>query len=419
MMTSRLYTLLHLKPCNVVEIRNFIFQNVSKSSKLFYCSSTEAIKDKVTDINDKKAYLSENIKPDNIGYTEKLTNNAFIKRNEDIENNSSVTKVHNELQQLRGTESLAGNIYKVNDTLEDIDEELPGPFDHCNEDLSDIGPKMTATYNFAKFANDSHTIQQLVKLGVELYKLEANKEVLEMFLKLDFERDMKPYIQFLSDCGVKSENLGFFITRYPKVFKENLDDLHTRIRYLRARNFNIQMIQRIVNIHPPWLAFKTQEIDSRLGYFQNNFQLNASQTKNLAVKSPKLITYDMKRIRKSTFAVKEEMGFNVPEIHLILLKAPRVLIRARTEVVKTFDYLHNYMELSHTIISQEAQALLCRKSRLERRHKFLVELKRNQYDPTKPLYVSLLKLVKGSDDEFCEKVAKASIQTYNDFLKTF
>lgn len=327
MMTSRLYTLLHLKPCNVVGIRNFIFQNVSKSSKLFYCSSTETIKDKVTDINDKKAYLSENIKPDNIGYTEKLTNNAFIKRNEDIENNSSVTKVHNELQQLRGTESLAGNIYKVNDTLEDIDEELPGPFDHCNEDLSDIGPKMTATYNFAKFANDSHTIQQLVKLGVELYKLEANKEVLEMFLKLDFERDMKPYIQFLSDCGVKSENLGFFITRYPKVFKENLDDLHTRIRYLRARNFNIQMIQRIVNIHPPWLAFKTQEIDNRLGYFQNNFQLNGSQTKNLAVKSPKLITYDMKRIRKSTFAVKEEMGFNVPEIHLILLKAPRVLIR--------------------------------------------------------------------------------------------
>lgn len=327
MMTSRLYTFLHLKPCNVVEIGNFIFQNVSKSSKLFYCSSTEAIKDKVTDINDKKAYLSENIKPDNIGYTEKLTNNAFIKRNEDIENNSSVTKVHNELQQLRGTESLAGNIYKVNDTLEDIDEELPGPFDHCNEDLSDIGPKMTATYNFAKFANDSHTIQQLVKLGVELYKLEANKEVLEMFLKLDFERDMKPYIQFLSDCGVKSENLGFFITRYPKVFKEDLDDLHTRIRYLRARNFNIQMIQRIVNIHPPWLAFKTQEIDSRLGYFQNNFQLSASQTRNLAVKSPKLITYDMKRIRKSTFAVKEEMGFNVPEIHLILLKAPRVLIR--------------------------------------------------------------------------------------------
>ncbi|XP_060815612.1 transcription termination factor 3, mitochondrial [Bombus pascuorum] len=417
MMTSRLYTLLHLKPCNVVEIKNFIFQNVSKSSKLLYCSSTDAIKDKVTDIND-KTYLSENIKPDNIGYTEKSTNNAFTKESEDIENNSSVTKVHNELQQLCSIESLAGNVCKVNDTLEDIDEELPGPFDHCDKDLSDIGPNITATYNFAKFANDSHTIQQLVKLGVELYKLEANKEILEMFLKLDFERDMKPYIQFLHDCGVNSENLGFFITRYPKVFKENLDDLHTRIRYLRAHNFNIQMIQRIVNIHPPWLAFKTQEIDSRLSYFQNNFQLNGSQTRNLAVKSPKLITYDMKRIRKSTFAVKEEMGFNVPEIHLILLKAPRVMIRARTEVVKTFDYLHNYMELSHTIISQQPQALLCRKGRLERRHRFLLELKRDQYDPTKPLYVSLLNLVKGSDDEFCKNVAKASIRTYNDFLKS-
>lgn len=77
------------------------------------------------------------------------------------------------------------------------------------------------------------------------------------------------------------------------------------------------------------------------------------------------------------------------------------------------------MQISHTSISREPNVLICRKSRLERRHRFLVELKRNQYDPTKPLYVSLLNLISGNDFDFCEKVAKVSIYTYNNFLKTF
>lgn len=94
-------------------------------------------------------------------------------------------------------------------------------------------------------------------------------------------------------------------------------------------------------------------------------------------------------------------------------------ISAKTEVVKTFDYLHNEMKISHTFISRESKILICRKSRLERRHKFLVELKRNQYDPTKPLYVSLSNLISGTDIDFCEKIAKVSIKIYNNFLKSF
>lgn len=77
------------------------------------------------------------------------------------------------------------------------------------------------------------------------------------------------------------------------------------------------------------------------------------------------------------------------------------------------------MGLSHTFICTEPKILICRKSRLERRHKVLVELKRNQYDPTKPLYVSLFDLISGTDIDFCEKIAKIPIKIYNDFLKSF
>jgi len=50
---------------------------------------------------------------------------------------------------------------------------------------------------------------------------------------------------------------------------------------------------------------------------------------------------------------------------------------------------------------------------------FLMEMKRAQYDPNKPMYVSAKDLISGTDVEFCRNIAKTSIQIYNEFLKTF
>ncbi|XP_076648207.1 mitochondrial transcription termination factor 3 [Halictus rubicundus] len=307
---------------------------------------------------------------------------------------------------------------EFNDAMKDLDEELPGPLDECNEDLSHIGPYVTPTFNFAKFADDSITIQQLVRLGVELYKLEEDRDLVEMFLSLDFDRDIKPYITFLKDCGVQPENLGRFITKNPRIFKENMDDLRTRIRYLMAHKFTPTMIQSIVNGNPSWLSFKTQEIDGRLGHFQWTFKLNGYNLRYLAAKCPKLITYNMRHIKENTFSVKEEMGFNSEEMKNILLTTPRVWIYSRSKVLAAFDYIHNQMNIPHKQLSMQSQGLTCRKIRLHQRHQFLVELKRNQYDPTKPLYIPLTSVISGTDAEFCKDVAKASIDTYNLFLKT-
>lgn len=50
---------------------------------------------------------------------------------------------------------------------------------------------------------------------------------------------------------------------------------------------------------------------------------------------------------------------------------------------------------------------------------FLVEMKKAQYDPSKPMYVSPLALVSGTDVDFCRDIANTSIEIYNTFLKTF
>ncbi|XP_032666853.1 transcription termination factor 3, mitochondrial [Odontomachus brunneus] len=307
----------------------------------------------------------------------------------------------------------------ADDFIDDSDITLPKPLDVCTEDLSDIGPPLTPTFSFAKYANKSHTIQELVKLGVELYKLESEEGMVQYILGLDFERDVKPYIMFLHDCGVPADHLGYFITKNPHIFKEDMDDLHTRIRYLRAHEFSINMIGTIICKNPRWLLHSTKDIDGRLGYFQNNFKLTGQQIRLFAVKGPKVVTYKMLHIINNTFSIKEEMEFDNIQIKKLLLKMPRLWVKNRERLMRTFEYAHNEMKLSRDFIVEIPQILTCRTTRLRQRHMFLVEMKKAQYDPSKPLYVSPVALVSGTDLDFCRHIAMTSIDIYNAFLKTF
>ncbi|XP_076633359.1 mitochondrial transcription termination factor 3 [Colletes latitarsis] len=395
---------------------NLIFRNVSNKAPLSYCFNMGIVDDKwLIDVL-KRKHEEDNVKPDSTGYVDNLNDHVSVNTDVNNKNNNNVTEILDNSKLENVTAFLEKNKHEYNNILKDTS--VPGPFDICTEDLSHLGPCIEPTYNFAAFADKSHTIQQLVKLGVELYKIEKQREAVELLLSLDFDKDIKPYLTFLNNCGVMVTNFGKFITKYPTIFKVHMDDLHTRIRYLRAHNFTPDMIQSILNRNPLWLSFSTKDIDYRLGYFQHVFKLNGHKVRLLALHTPILITYDWDHVKQSTFVIKEEMGFNLEEMQLLLLNRGRLWLGARGKIIKTFDYAHNQMKLSHEILSQQSEVLVCRMCRLEQRHTFLVELKKNQYDPLKPLYVSPAAIVTGTDVEFCKNVAKSSIQTYNMFLKS-
>ena len=305
------------------------------------------------------------------------------------------------------------------DFLDDHDITLPKPLDTCTEDISDIGPYLTPTFTFAKYANKSRMVQELVKLGVSLYKFESKEGMVDYILKLDFERDVKPYIKFLHDCGVPANCLGDFLTKNPNIFKQDMDDLCTRIRYLRAHEFNIDMIKTIICKNPNWLLYNTKDIDRRLGYFQSNFKLSGNEVRILTIKAPKVVTYKMLHLMGNTFTIKEDMDFNQKQMKQLLLTLPRIWVKNRERLFAVFEYAHNEMQLQHDILVKMPHILLCRKSRLQQRHSFLVEMKKAQYDPSKPMYVSPRALVSGTDVEFCINIAKTSVDIYNAFLKTF
>lgn len=251
-----------------------------------------------------------------------------------VSKQNTLTECQHDVSDRLSTISLSSNQQFINlsdeDFLDDRDVTLPNPLDTCTEDLSDIGPYLTPTFTFAKYANKSRTIQELVKLGVGLYKFESRQGMVQYILNLDFEKDVKPYIRFLHDCGVPADYLGEFITKNPRIFKEDMDDLHTRIRYLRAHEFTTDMIRTILCKNPNWLQYSTKDIDGRLGYFQHNFKLNGHEVRLLTVKGPKIVTYKMLHLTANTFTIKEEMGFDKNQMKQLLLRKPKIWVKSKS-----------------------------------------------------------------------------------------
>lgn len=194
-----------------------------------------------------------------------------------------------------------------------------------DETSIDVETNIAPTFNFAAYVMRSQTLQQLLKLGVDLYRIERRNDLMEYLLPLDFDRDMKQHILFLTKhVGVSPECLGNLLTKSPRIFSHSLEDLQTRINYLESKRFTADEIRSIVERNPLWLLFTTKRIDTRLGFLQKEFQLKGNQIRQLAVLAPRLITWRVQYIRESTFSIREEMCLAKWEVRDLLLKQPRI-----------------------------------------------------------------------------------------------
>nr|CAG4636464.1 EOG090X0C5Y [Eubosmina coregoni] len=281
-----------------------------------------------------------------------------------------------------------------------------------------VAPIMPPSFNLASFVNKSELLQQMVKLGVSLYEWDKIKDVNSWVIKMNFESDVKPVIQFLVDSGVSPDTLGNIFTNSPHILRERLEDLEVRKNYLEAKKFNPEMIGRIFSRNPTWLLHSTQEIDKKLGLIQQIFELSGNEVRSLTAKEPRLITCQLHKIKVMNFGLMEEMGFDAPQMKSLLLTKPKLWLMNKSILVERFDYLHNIIKMSHETILKFPAVLTCRDFRMKQRHEFLRHLNRDQYDPNLSNYVSPIALIKDTDAHFAVHVAKSSITLFNQFCKT-
>lgn len=285
------------------------------------------------------------------------------------------------------------------------------------EYLDTIAPPLQKSFNLAAFVNKSETLQQFVKMGVDLNRIEK-RGYGQYFAQLDFTTDVKDILIFLNDLKVDPNVLGHIITKNPDIFKNSIQEMETRVEYLRRKKFKPEDIPRIISIQPNWINLPVDNIDKKLGLFQKEFKLTGDEVRFVAVRDPKLILRYFNHTRELSFVLKEELGFTEPEAKDLLLKKPKLWRLAKKSLTERLDYIHNTMGFSHQDILDLPDCLLRRKFLIEQRHLYLVKLGRAQYDKTKPGYVSLQALIIGEEAKFCSEITSTSIEDYNEFLKT-
>lgn len=212
-----------------------------------------------------------------------------------------------------------------------------------DENSVDVVPNIGKSFSLAAYASKSPTLQELLKLGVSLFKISNQTSQAEFLLTLDFEKNMKEHIYFLTKViGIDPNLLGRFITRNPDIFREEIDDLQTRVNYLKSKKFKPDEITSIVERNPFWLMFTTRDIDERLGFFQREFRLSGNQVRELTLLSPKIITSKLNKIREFTFSIREELELTEEETRSLLLKQPRIWLSGNF-----FFYYLWYIEKVH------------------------------------------------------------------------
>lgn len=196
-------------------------------------------------------------------------------------------------------------------------------------DLTSYGSIVLPSFNFAAYADKSPLLQELIKIGVNLHKIENIKGAGELLIKLDFKKNVQPYLSFLQANGVHEDNIGNFITKNPFIFKEDIEDLKVRINYLTSKKFDKNMISKIISHNPLWLNIPVKVIDRRLGYIQETFNLKGDDVRKIITEAPSLATIPKKRIMVNTHLLREEMGLENRQLRSVIKQVPSVLRRGK------------------------------------------------------------------------------------------
>ncbi|XP_070778305.1 transcription termination factor 3, mitochondrial [Enoplosus armatus] len=275
-----------------------------------------------------------------------------------------------------------------------------------------------ASTSLRDYVDQSETLSKLVQLGVNLWKLEQRPNVGSMLLRLNFNTDVAPRLLFLKEIGVEDSRFGYIVTHNPFILSESLENLQARVNYLKSKKFSSETVASMVSRAPYLLNFSVKRLDNRLGFYQQQLNLSASNTRNIVARLPRLLCGSLEPVKENLKVCKLELGFKENEIQHMVIAIPKVLTANKRKLTQIFDFLHNTMKVPHHLVAKFPQVLNAKYLRIRERHQFLEYLGKAQYDPTLPNYISLDRLVSLPDETFCTELASATLEDFYLFQKT-
>lgn len=255
-------------------------------------------------------------------------------------------------------------------------------------------------------------------MGVDVYRWNQPNAKAKYILTLNFERDCMQHLVFLNELGIKNKNLAQFLSYNPWIFKETIDDLRVRVNYLESKGFNQENLQDILIRAPFLLNLSTKMLDTKLNWFTKKFQLKNNETHDFVIRAPKLLTLPLQDISKTYFNMNTQLGFEHTQLSKLFNQYPKLFIYDYKLIEINFDFLYNEMNISRERLIDYPPILKQSFQQLRTRCLYLKYLKRQQFDPTKPNFISLKDLCSKTNEIFCQYVTKTSIEHYRNFMKT-
>ena len=159
-------------------------------------------------------------------------------------------------------------------------------------------------------------------------------------------------------------------------------------------------------------------LDSKLNWFRNKFHLTDNEMTEFVIRSPKLLSLPLKDISNTYFNMQTQLGFEHVDLKRMFNQYPKLFIYDYKLIELNFDFLYNEMNISRQRLLDYPPILKQSFQQLRTRCLYLKYLKRHQFDPTKPNFVSLKDLGLKTNELFCQYVTKTSIKHYVNFMKT-
>ena len=256
--------------------------------------------------------------------------------------------------------------------------------------------------------------------GVNIYRvdLKNNDEMRRILLRTSIENDVIPRLNILqSYMEISLSDLGTIIGKCPHILEHPLESIVANLNYYKRCNFPSESMKKMFVKHPRSLLMEPTAIDETLSVLQRMTDLPAQVLKSIVIETPRLITTDLDRITWNRNLFRDKILFDVNQFHAALKRCPEILLIRCEELEEKYYYLSQQMRVSNELISHNAEVFKKGLNNVKTLNLFLKSLNRNQYDPSKPLYISLKYFCFDDIIEACNELSLSSDQLMS-FMRT-
>ena len=286
--------------------------------------------------------------------------------------------------------------------------------------LSDlIKPKLHDNRLLGHYVHSTPHLQLLVGLfGVNLDLIDKqNDDMRRILLRADLEIDVFPRFKILQKfAAVSILNFGRIISRCPSVLEVPIDDIFHLLNHLQRTGFSENQIRSIVTNRPSTLLLYPISIENCQTALHIMTELPPSQINSLIWKHPILLEADFDRVSDIRNIFRDQFLFDLQSFQQLILRCPSVLSARKDHLIEKFVYLNREMDISNELIAASGEVFKNSIFNIRSLHLYLKSLQRAQFDPDKPLYVSLKSFCK-PPLENCEELG-IDRKHFISFMKT-